>query len=88
MEMLNGQYLVQFHVPLETNVKILIPMVGEICDAKIFCDLVLEVEGSTGMKVEEVAVVAEYVPPCVEPISSKKNDALIKEFLRGKTIYI
>ena len=52
--MLNGQYLVQFHVPLETNVKILIPMAGEICDARIFCDLVLEVEGSTGRKVLQI----------------------------------
>ena len=58
--MLNGQYLIQYHIPLGMYVTILVLMVEEICDARTFCDQALEEEESIEMKEEGVVVADEY----------------------------
>lgn len=74
MEMLNGQYLIQFHILVEMCVKILVLTEEEIYDVNflIFYDLVLEEEGSTKMMEEAEGVVGEYVLLYDEPTSRGK----------------
>jgi hypothetical protein len=74
MEMLNGQYLIQFHILVEMCVKISILTEEEIYDVNfwIFYDLVLEEEGSTKMMEEVEGVVGEYVLLYDEPTSRGK----------------
>ena len=69
MERQTGLRLIPCHTPSEMNEMILVPTVAEICDVKIFCDLVLGEEES--IKMTEVAEVedVEYELLSVEPIN-------------------
>ena len=75
MAMLNGQYLTPLRILEEMCVKILVPMVEEICDANFwrFYDLILEEEGSTKMMEEVEGVAGEYVLLYGEPTFREKR---------------
>ena len=68
MERQSDLHLIQCHTPSAMNEMILEPMVAEICDVKISCDLVPEEEES--IKMTEVGVVEDVVYELlsVEPI--------------------
>ena len=74
-------HLIQGHTPSAMNEMILEPMVAEICDGKISCDLVPEEEESIKMTEVEVVEDVVYERLSVEPIIDNEivyNASIIK----------
>ena len=69
MERQSDLHLIQCHTPSEMNEMILEPTAEEICDVKIFCDLVPGEEGSIKMMEVEVVEDVVYELLSVEPIN-------------------
>ena len=90
MERQSDLHLIQCHTPSAMNEMILEPMVAEICDVKISCDLVPEEEESIKMTEGEVVEDVVYELLSVEPIIDNGivYNASIIETLDRKSIFM